>query len=107
MVNPKIGIPLAASALALFAAASTPAAAKHGDGAAIVGGLIAGAAIGAAVSSEINHPKKVYVYQPPPPSPWGQVYSPTPGIRCYPAQRACYKADGNYSANWTYKIYAR
>jgi hypothetical protein len=107
-MNPKLKLPWAASAvaIALFAAASTQATAKSNAGA-IAAGIIAGAAVGAVVSSEINHPKKVYVEGPPPPSPWGQVYSPKPGIRCYPAQRACYKADGNYSATWTYRIYAR
>ncbi|MGH6864669.1 MAG: hypothetical protein ACREDO_00440, partial [Methyloceanibacter sp.] len=75
--------------------------------AAVVGGIIAGAAIGAAVSSSIDHPRKVYVPGPPPPDPWGRAFSPKPGIFCYPARRACYNARGIYSANWTYTIYAR
>jgi hypothetical protein len=35
------------------------------------------------------------------------VFSPIPHMNCYPAQRACYNANGAYNANWTYKIYAR
>ena len=80
------------------------------SGAAIAGGIIAGAAIGAAVSSSINQPKTVYVPVPvaaPPPPQWQQVFSPIPQMNCYPAQRACYNANGAYNANWTYKIYAR
>jgi hypothetical protein len=86
-----------------------PAAAGN-KGAAIAGGIIAGAAIGAAVSSSINQPKTVYVPVPvaaPPPPQRQQVFSPIPHMNCYPAQRACYNANGAYNANWTYKIYAR
>jgi hypothetical protein len=88
---------------------SAPAVAGN-KGAAIAGGIIAGAAIGAAVSSSINQPKTVYVPVPvaaPPPPQWQQVFSPIPHMNCYPAQRACYNANGAYNANWTYKIYAR
>ena len=82
--------------------------AEAGKGAAIAGGIIAGAAIGAAISSSVNQPKTVYVAVPPPrPPQWQQVYSPIPHMNCYPAQRACYNANGAYNANWTYKIYAR
>ena len=75
---------------------------------AVVGGLIAGAAIGAAISSA-NHPTTVYVEErsKPKPNKWGESFSPKPGVRCYPAQHACYSSDGAYNANWTHKVYAR
>src|SRR4029078_6393640 len=76
-------------------------------GAAIAGGIIAGAAIGAAVSSSINQPKTVYVPVPvaaPPPPQWQQVFSPIPHMNCYPAQRACYNANGAYHANCAHTI---
>jgi len=75
---------------------------------AVVGGLIAGAAIGAAISSA-NHPTTVYVEERPKPKPnkWGESFSPKSGVRCYPAQHACYSSDGAYNANWTHKVYAR
>jgi hypothetical protein len=86
---------------------SAPAEAGN-KGAAIAGGIIAGAAIGAAISSSINQPRTVYVPLPAAPPPqWQQVYSPIPHMKCYPAQRACYNANGAYNANWTYKVYAR
>jgi hypothetical protein len=89
-----------------------PSPVEAGKGAAIAGGIIAGAAVGAAISSSVNQPKTVYVPVPvaapaPPPNAWGQVFSPIPHINCYPAQRACYNANGAYNGNWTYKIYAR
>jgi hypothetical protein len=88
---------------------SAPAQAGN-KGAAIAGGIIASAAIGAAVSSSINQPKTVYVPVPlaaAPPPQWQQVFSPILYMNCYPAQRAYYNANGAYNANWTYKIYAR
>ncbi|HEY8277285.1 MAG TPA: hypothetical protein VIG52_09870 [Methyloceanibacter sp.] len=103
--------PLAASfVLALGVGFGGSAPAEAGKGAAIAGGIIAGAAIGAAVSSSVNQPRTVYVPVPvaaPQPQAWGQVFSPIPHINCYPAQRACYNANGAYNGNWTYKIYAR
>ena len=98
----------ASCGLALGLGFGTPA--NAGKGAAIAGGIIAGAAISAAISSSINQPRTVYVPVPvaaPPPPQWQQVYSPIPHMNCYPAQRACYNANGAYNANWTYKIYAR
>jgi len=85
---------------------STPAVAKNNAGA-VVGGLLAGAVIGAAVASAVKHPKKIYVKEPPPPSKWSNAYSPKAGITCYPVQQACYKANGAYNANWTWKVYAK
>src|SRR5262245_26102324 len=90
----------------------SPCPAEAGKGASIAGGIIAGAAVGAAISSSVNQPKTVYVPVPvaapaPPPNAWGQVFSPNPHINCYPAQRACYNANGAYNGNWTYKVYAR
>lgn len=93
---------------ALFAAmAAIPApegAAKNNTGA-VIGGIIAGAAVAAVISSEMKHPKTVYVPASPPPSP--QSFSPKMGVICYPVQRACYNDRGAYSANWTWKIYAK
>lgn len=96
--------------LALGFGFSSSVPAEAGKGAAIAGGIIVGAAVGAAISSSVNQPKTVYVPVPvaaPPPQAWGQVFSPIPHINCYPAQRACYNANGAYNGNWTYKIYAR
>src|SRR4029078_2838854 len=83
-----------------------PAAAGN-KGAAIAGGIISGAAMGAAVFSSINQPKTVYVPVPvaaPPPPQWQQVFSPIPHMNCYPAQRACYNANGAYHANCAHTI---
>jgi hypothetical protein len=87
---------------------TTEAVSKNSKTGAVVGGLIAGAAIGAAISSS-SHPTTVYVEERPKPNPnkWGESFSPKPGIRCYPAQHACYNNDGAYNGNWTYKVYAR
>jgi hypothetical protein len=74
------------------------------DAGAVAAGIIIGAAVGAAVSSDIKHKNKIYVPGPPKPA---QAFSPKPGVWCYPAQRACYKAGGAYAANWTYKVYGR
>jgi hypothetical protein len=103
---------LRAAAVALLApaivfASHVPARSKS-DAAAIVGGLIAGAAVGAAVSSVARYPDRVYYAPAPPPPPaWATAFSPKPGIVCYPAQRACYKESGAYAPNWTWRIYAR
>lgn len=95
------------AALAIVAAgAATEAAAKNNTGA-VIGGIIAGAAIGAAVPSEMKHPNTVYVPAPPPKPPSPQTFTPKPGVVCYPAQRACYSDRGAYSANWTWKVYAK
>jgi hypothetical protein len=93
---------LAASALAAVALVA-PAPAKS-DAGAVAAGIIIGAAVGAAVSSNIKQKNKVYVPGPPRPA---KAFSPQAGIWCYPAQRACYHANGGYAANWTYKVYAR
>lgn len=85
--------------------AGPPAHAKDGVGVAIVGGLIAGAAIGAAIADNKKHNTNIYVEprRPPPPQP----FSPKAGIVCYPAQHACYHNDGSYAAKWTRRVYAR
>jgi hypothetical protein len=80
--------------------------------AAIVGG-VAGLAVGAAVGdAHAKKNKKIYYegYAPPyPPGQYGpyfnQAFSPTTGIVCYPAQRACYNNNGTVSGNWTRKVY--
>ncbi|HET7717525.1 MAG TPA: hypothetical protein VFK86_18030 [Bauldia sp.] len=87
---------------------SQSAVAKDNTGA-VIGGLVAGAVIGAAVASSVNHPSKIYVNPAPPPpprpNPWANAFSPSPGVTCYPVQRACYKANGAYAANMTAKIF--
>lgn len=72
----------------------------------VAGGLI-GAAIVAAASKRHHHHKHFYYddYQPYPVNGydayWNNVYSPAPGITCYRAQYACYKANGHFSPSWT------
>jgi hypothetical protein len=92
-------------AMTLGISAPKPAEAKN-NSAAVVGGIIAGAAVGAMVSNAVAQPRTVYVSAPPPPQPWAGAFSPRPGVNCYPAQRACYYANGAYNANWTWKVYA-
>jgi hypothetical protein len=108
MVRVQFKFAMLAAAMVAAAAWSgpTPADAKSNTGA-IIGGLIVGAAVGAAVSSEINHSKKVYVAQPPAPQPWSKVFSPKPGVLCYPAQQACYNSAGAFSGYWTLQVYGR
>jgi hypothetical protein len=73
---------------------------------AIAAGLV-GAAIIAAASKHHRHQKQYYYdgYEPYPDDGyntyWNNVYSPAPGITCYRAQVACYKANGHFSAKWT------
>ncbi|MEJ1933155.1 hypothetical protein WDZ92_23380 [Nostoc sp. NIES-2111] len=113
---------------ALGAAASAalppfkPAMAKDGRNAAIIAGVALGAAALAAASrshqSEYYEPyygRPVGVAPPPPgyayvPAPaygysYSAVFRPYPGVTCYPAQRACYKANGNYSPTISGRIY--
>ena len=68
--------------------------------------FIVGAAVGAAIGSATLS-NTVYVKPRPRRSGWGATYSPKPGINCYPAQKACYKNNGAYAANWTWRVYAR
>ena len=97
-------LPLAAAlALAAVPLGLPTEAGARNDAGAVAAGIIIGAAVGAAVSSDIKHKNRIYVPGPPPP----QGFSPKPGVWCYPAQRACYNANGAYAPNWTYKIYAR
>lgn len=92
---------------AIFVSMPAPAKAANNTGA-IVGGLIAGAAIGAVVSGALNHPKPIYPPRPPPPPPpWQQSFQPSAGVWCYPAQRACYRDNGAYAPAWTVKVYGR
>ena len=111
MLGNKIKLSLlAAMAFAIIAGSMTSdAVAKNSKTGAVVGGLIAGAAIGAAISSSSNHPTTVYVGEKPKPKPnkWGDSFSPKSGVRCYPAQHACYNSDGAYNGNWTHKVYAK
>ncbi|MBM3544131.1 MAG: hypothetical protein FJX44_06465 [Alphaproteobacteria bacterium] len=107
MVSTRIKLSIIATlAFAVVAGSVTTEAISKNKTGAVVGGLIAGAAIGAAISSA-NHPTTVYVEERPKPNKWSDSFSPKPGIRCYPAQHACYSNDGAYNANWTHKVYAR
>jgi hypothetical protein len=101
--------PLKFAAMAMLVPAllfGTPVQAAN-NGAAIIGGLIAGAAIGAAVSGAIKYPKPIYVPAPPPPPPWQQVIVPKPGVNCYVAQQACYFKNGAYAPGWTTQVFGR
>lgn len=97
-------------ALAPVSLASLPAQAKDLD-AAIAGGII-GLAAGAALSHHHHHDNNIYYpgYAPPY-APggygpyYGQSFSPNPGIICYPAQRACYNAGGDFAGKWTNRIF--
>lgn len=97
---------------------SQPAAAKDGRNAALIAGAALGAAALAAASrshqSEYYQPYYGGGYAPPqpayaPPPNYGYQYSavfhPYPGVTCYPAQRSCYKANGNYSPTISARIY--
>jgi hypothetical protein len=97
---------VAGCALATASLGVTSEAPAKSNAGAVAAGIIVGAAVGAAVSSNIKHNNRVYVPGPPPP-PSNKGFSPKPGVWCYPAQRACYNADGAYAPNWTYKVYAR
>lgn len=96
-----------------------PAVAKDGRNAA----LIAGAALGAAALAAASRSHQSEHYQPyygggyapqpqpayaPPPNygyQYSAVFHPYPGVTCYPAQRSCYKANGNYSPTISARIY--
>ena len=96
-----------AALLAMMTAMQSPQTEAKNNTGAVIGGIIAGAAVGAVISSEMKHPKAVYVPAPPPRPPSPQSFSPKKGVICYPVQRACYNDRGAYSANWTWKIYAK
>ncbi len=114
----KFGV-MAALALAISTGNPAIAVAKDGRNAAIVAGALIGAAALAAASR--SHQSEYYQpyyggppYAPPqpayaPPPPYGYQYSavfhPYPGVTCYPAQRSCYKANGNYSPTISQRIY--
>jgi hypothetical protein len=80
-------------------------------GAAIVGGIV-GLGVGAALSDQHHHNKKIYYngYNPPY-APGGydpyfsKAYSPAANVVCYPAQRVCYNNNGSYAAKWTRRVY--
>jgi hypothetical protein len=106
----KLGSICCAAALApaLIIGSVAPSYSKNTG--AVIGGLIAGAAIGAMVSGAVAHPQPIYYpppAPPPPPRPWGSFFEPAKNVRCYPAMQACYKKNGAYAANWTWKMYAR
>lgn len=109
-----------AGLVTLAAPLSQPAAAKDGRNAALIAGAALGAAALAAASrshqSEYYQPYYGPGYAPPPPQPayapppnygyqYSAVFHPYPGVTCYPAQRSCYKANGNYSPTISGRIY--
>jgi hypothetical protein len=109
MKSLRLTLPVLALAIAPALMASEPVHAANNTGA-VIGGLIAGAAIGAAVSSANRHPPPVYVPRPPPPpppgpNPWANAFYPQPGYTCYPVQQACYKRNGAYAPVLTARIW--
>ena len=89
--------------------ASAPAVSK--TGAAVIGGAV-GLGVGAAISKSKKQKKVIYypgyapAYPPGGYDPyWNRVISPKPGIFCYPAQYACYTANGSFSPKWTSRMY--
>lgn len=114
---------LALTLLALLAATvpgAPPALAKDGRNAAVITGLAIGAAALAAASrshqSEYYQPYYGQAYAQPEPQPgyapppdygyqYQAVFHPYAGVTCYPAQRSCYKANGNFSPTITSRIF--
>lgn len=107
-----------AGAVVLAIPSTPPALAKDGRNAAIIAGAaIAAAAIAASSRSHQSEYYQPYYGQPyPMPSPGyapppgygyapSAVFHPYPGVTCYPAQRSCYKANGNYSPTISARIY--
>jgi hypothetical protein len=107
-----------AGATVMVLTSTPPAIAKDGRNAAIIAGAaIAAAAVAAASRSHQSEYYQPYYGQPyPAPSPGyapppgygyvpAAVFHPYPGVTCYPAQRACYKANGNYSPTILTRIY--
>jgi len=96
---------------ALCSAGLVGKASAKDDTAAVIGGLIVGAAVGAAVSKKHKHPKTVYVptYVPVPAGgygpAWADSFSPRQGVTCYPYQRACYKGNGAFAPNVTWNVF--
>lgn len=103
-------VKLRVTVLAVMASTSLmymPTEAPAGHTGAVVGGLVVGAAIGAALSKKHKHVEKIYVPGYGPPPVWTQTFSPKPGVLCYPAQRACYDAGGAYNPKWTWNTFGR
>jgi hypothetical protein len=102
----KVALVALLSGIALSCPASVPPANAGKTGDAIAAGVV-GAAIIAAASRHHRHHKNLYYdeyeYYPPEEydTRWNNAYSPAPGIVCYRAQVACYKANGHFSAKWT------
>jgi hypothetical protein len=107
-----------AGGVVLALGGTPPAVAKDGRNAAIIAGAaIAAAAVAAASRSHQSEYYQPYYGQPypapapgyPPPPGYGYaptaVFHPYPGVTCYPAQRSCYKANGNYSPTISARIY--
>lgn len=104
----------AAATIALVVMTQPRAEAKQmGPTAAAIVGGVAGVAVGAAIAdAHAKKNKKIYYDNYAPPYPPGQynpyfneAFSPSTGIVCYPAQRACYNNNGTVSGSWTRKIY--
>lgn len=86
-----------------------PVEAKN-NAAAIAGGLILGAAVGAAISESHRHPPAVIVPDYVPVYSGGRyaAFYPKPGYVCYQAQQACYRqSNGHYAVNVTWEVFGR
>ncbi|WP_373505590.1 hypothetical protein [Aestuariivirga sp.] len=115
-VTPRSGLSLFAAVLAgagLATAVPQQTSAKNNSavGAAIVGGIV-GIGVGAALSDQHHHNKKIYYngYNPPyAPGAYdpyfAKVYSPASNVVCYSAQRVCYNNNGSYASKWTRRVY--
>jgi hypothetical protein len=93
-------------------ATSVPAMAKHKNTKEAIAAGVIGLAVGAALSHKHQHNKEIYYqgYQPYyPPQGYNDYYarsfSPSPGVICYDAQRACYDRDGTFSNRWMRAYY--
>ncbi|WP_035831180.1 hypothetical protein [Kaistia adipata] len=92
---------------ALLVAQAGPGEAKDGKNAAAIIGGLAGIAVGAAIADSANRNRDIYGAPPPPSYNPPAPFSPSGGIICYPAQRACYNNGGAYNSNWTWRVYGR
>jgi hypothetical protein len=96
-----------AAALALMAPQMSVA--KDGRNAALIAGALLGAAAAGASSRDHRHehyePYYEDDFQPRRQQRYQAEYHPYPGVTCYPGQRTCYKANGNYSPTITHRVY--
>ena len=84
-------VAMLAGAIAVMLA--QPAGANSDVAAAIAAGVV-GAAVGASLANHSHHKHNHKAH-----------FSPTPGIKCYDYQRACYHEGGGFATNWTRQVY--